>query len=246
MSRDWDYTASNPRGVGSGPLIHEPLTFAGWFNLESALLGQTIVSEGSTANPDGRYEYYRLGIFSADATTGNVDLRIGTWPTGSKSSQVIAVQSTLNLTSSDFGVWHHAAGSVINSSTTWYDLAVYTDGGNKGTTSSIMGKDPTINTLSVGEWVTEAAVGGQWTMNGLVAEVGIWNVVLTDNEIKTLAAGVSPIRVRPVSLQRYWPIYGDVDPEPDFSGTGDTLVIQGNPEPAQSDHAPVGPPFGWT
>jgi hypothetical protein len=42
--------------------------------------------------------------------------------------------------------------------------------------------------------------------NGLLAEAAIWDVVLTDDEVASLAQGFKPSRVRPQSLQFYAPI----------------------------------------
>lgn len=45
-------------------------------------------------------------------------------------------------------------------------------------------------------------------MDGLMAEVGIWNAALSDAEVASLAAGMSPLMVRPQSLVGYWPLNG--------------------------------------
>jgi len=79
--------------------------------------------------------------------------------------------------------------------------------------------------------------------DGDEAEAAIWDTELTANEMLMLAAGVSPIRVRPANLIGYSPIYGVNDPEPDLSGNGHNLTVEGTVN--QSDHAPVGPMFGF-
>ena len=43
-------------------------------------------------------------------------------------------------------------------------------------------------------------------MNGLIAEVGIWNVALTADEIASLADGMTCDKVRPQSLVFYAPL----------------------------------------
>ena len=50
-------------------------------------------------------------------------------------------------------------------------------------------------------------------MNGRIAEVAIWSVALTAGEHTALAAGVSPLLIRPASLLGYWPIWGTSSPE---------------------------------
>ena len=47
-------------------------------------------------------------------------------------------------------------------------------------------------------------------MNGLIAEVGIWNVALTVAEIASLAKGITCEKVRPQSLVFYAPLVRDL------------------------------------
>ena len=47
-------------------------------------------------------------------------------------------------------------------------------------------------------------------MNGLIAEVGIWNVALTAEEIASLADGMTCDKVRPQSLVFYAPLVRDL------------------------------------
>lgn len=48
-------------------------------------------------------------------------------------------------------------------------------------------------------------------MEGRVAEVGIWDVALDDDEIAALASGFSPLFIRPQSLVYYAPLIRDED-----------------------------------
>jgi hypothetical protein len=47
-------------------------------------------------------------------------------------------------------------------------------------------------------------------LNGLMAEVAMWNAALTDDEVTSLARGFKPSRVRPQSLQFYAPIVRNI------------------------------------
>ena len=69
-----------------------------------------------------------------------------------------------------------------------------------------------------------------------VAEVAVWSSTLTAGEITSLARGVSPLEVRPVSLRHYYPLYGRTSPEPDLVG-GDSATLVGSP--AAADHPPM-------
>lgn len=62
--------------------------------------------------------------------------------------------------------------------------------------------------------------------DGLLAEVGIWNVALTDAEMATLAKGFSPLFIRPGNLVAYWPLIGRNSPETDSVG-GFNLTLSG-------------------
>lgn len=72
-------------------------------------------------------------------------------------------------------------------------------------------------------------------MSGDVAHVALWNVALTDDEVASLAAGVSPLRMRRDALIAYWPVGGQ-SPEPDVVGGFDLVVTNG---PVQSEEPPI-------
>lgn len=58
---------------------------------------------------------------------------------------------------------------------------------------------------------------------GRIADAGIWAVLLTADEIVSLAKGFDPRLVRPQSLKFYNPIQGRRSPEPGFVGPGLTI-----------------------
>ena len=47
--------------------------------------------------------------------------------------------------------------------------------------------------------------------NGLIAEVGIWNIALTANEIASLAQGMTCDKIRPQNLVFYTPLVRDLN-----------------------------------
>jgi hypothetical protein len=79
-------------------------------------------------------------------------------------------------------------------------------------------------------------VGGGHNFGGLLADVAVWNVVLSQLEISALANGARPLAVRPKALVRYWPVGGLQSPEPDLSGNAQNGTLTGT-NPA------FGPPF---
>ena len=72
-------------------------------------------------------------------------------------------------------------------------------------------------------------------MSGDIAHVAVWDVVLTDDEVATLAEGISPLRVRRGSLIAYWPVGGQ-STERDIVG-GLNMTVNGTP--TQSEEPPI-------
>ena len=123
------------------------------------------------------------------------------WP-GGGSTGVSSVGISTNT-------WQHACG-------TWTGTLanVYLDGGNKGTSVNLGPKTISgVNATSIGN-----NDSGSLYFTGNIAEVGIWNVVLTDAEAAILGKGYSPLLVRPASLIAYWPLIGRTSPEIDIVG----------------------------
>jgi hypothetical protein len=130
------------------------------------------------------------------------------------------------------GTWSHGLMTFSNAS----DLNIYQGGVLKTTT--VMGADSYAGYANPRFGLTVTT--DKPRANVKLAEFGIWSVVLVDSEVRMLAAGVSPLRVRPDALLHYWPIYGIGSPEPDFRG-GINLDLTS--APPQTDHAPVAPIF---
>lgn len=73
-------------------------------------------------------------------------------------------------------------------------------------------------------------------MDGAIAEVGIWNVALSDSDVALLAKGVSPLMVHPESLVFYAPLIGQYSPEIELRSARN-LTLTGTP--TQSAHPPI-------
>ncbi len=126
-----------------------------------------------------------------------------------------------------------ARSSVIPTVGTWYnvvgvertinDREVFVDGGNSGTNTS--SRTPTnIDSVAIGRELDTSAADS-W--DGDIAEVAIWNVALTNAEIAILAAGYSPLFVRPQNLVMYIPLIRDNDN--DIVGGVSFAVASGSP-----------------
>ncbi len=187
--------------------VGHPFTFSGWFNA-SALSSS----------------------YGAILTVGQVSANLGIW---AKSSGKMAYYiGTLTNQFLD-------PGSISVSTNTWYHVALsqttspsataYVNGAVDGTISSPAAMNST-------GWWTLNDVGNE-NLVGATADIAIWNVDLTALEIKALAAGERPARIRPVNLLVWCPNSGLVSPEPDLSGNLANGALTGSPAAA------FGPPL---
>jgi hypothetical protein len=131
------------------------------------------------------------------------------------------------------GTWNHAAGTFTDVTT----RSAYLNGGGKATNVTPSGGVSSIQEVLIGGYFADPTLFGP--MNGRLAEVGIWNVVLTDDEVLALSEGVSPLRVRSQNLVSYWPLYGNGSPEPNYSQNSTNRSLTLNNAPTQVDHPPV-------
>lgn len=132
------------------------------------------------------------------------------------------------------GVWAHCAGTfsgALGSVTAWVN-------GVAGTPTAVA--STTIKTSSVQPRVGRRQ-DSPGPMNGQVAEIATWSVALSTVEMGALAAGCSPVMVRPASLGFYAPLWGAAYPEPDLTGLIDNMTQTGTV--AAANHAPVAFPF---
>ena len=108
-----------------------------------------------------------------------------------------AIAST-NMT---VGVWNHAAATFTNSTL----RAAYHNGGSKGiATTSIT---PTgLDRTCIGR--AGDSTPGIYLL-GEIAEVGIWDIALSDADVAMLGKGFSPLSVKPINLVAYFPLLRD-------------------------------------
>ena len=129
----------------------------------------------------------------------------------------------LTTTSWTVNAWHHAC--VVSAAANAH--AVFLDGGGKATSA--------VNVVAAG--IDDLLLGlnerrNEW-LAGRLAESAVWNAALTDAEVAILAAGYSPLFVRPQSLVAYWPLFGRLSPEIDPVGGFDMTLVNG---PTQAPH----------
>ena len=170
--------ASSQHMIGnSAPITAEPITMAGWFrprvNVASA---QYIACIGSSAN--------------------NSHIRIGPDTAGVRAQRFDTLGGNFMATSSGSvaaGTWFHICGTFDASA----NIVAYYNGvaGAPVTASNPL----SINRTVIGARIASGALG--FFADGDIAEVGMWNAVLTADEIAALAKGYKCSDIRPQSLR---------------------------------------------
>jgi hypothetical protein len=207
---------------GAAPLTAVPLTVACWFRPAASPAGSTLsfMQLGNSA----AQKLFLLGQSTAGVIVQAYD---GT----TAGSATTTAQPTA-------AVWSHAAGVFASNS----DRRVYLNGGNKSTDATAT--TPTgIDKLDLGAYVYSG--GHILFFDGDLAEAGIWNVALDDFDVASLAAGLSPLLVRPSALVGYWPLIGTTSPEIDLRGRVELAVTGATAAPHPRIIRPATGPEGW-
>ena len=205
MARDFVAASSQYLANANAPVAAAPLTMACWFNPDALGSGHAVVDIADTGAGNHNFSLYLdgSGVWSAN-TVAALTRGGGSFSAASATTPYSA------------GSWQHAA-AVFASST---DRSAYYNGGNKGTNATSVTPSG-LNSVAVGRLNDSSPAG---YMDGLLAEIAIWNVGLTDAEIAGLATGLSPIFIRPANLVFYPPIMGRASPEIDRIGGFDLTV----------------------
>lgn len=187
------WSNSNKVRLSSGLITAVPLSISCAYYASSLGSFKTLVSLCNSGAAQDR-NLFALKVTSANQASAEAATGAGIW-NGASSTSVVAG-------------WNFVAG-VWTSSTS---RSAFVNGGGKGTGTN-SATPSSINRLTVGS--QDNAGSGQPTASGdRIAEVGVWNVALSDDEIAALGKGISPLLVRPQNLVAYLPlIRGLVDPK---------------------------------
>lgn len=212
MARTFSGTGQRLSRTTSVPATGTPCTMACWFQRADTSGVETLMALAASGGTD----YLRL-----DATASLTVQASALDEFGSASATSSAATSV--------DTWTHAAAVYSGQAS----RAAFLNGANKGTN--------TTDVLPVG--ITEVHLAAFLTtqlLNGRLAEAGIWVAALTDDEVAELAAGMSPLLVRPNSLRFYWRGL-DADGDIDWWNQHN-LSVTGSPTYAQ--HPPIIYPRG--
>lgn len=203
MSRLFDDILSDRLVNANAVITGYPFTLACWFNSDNVSISQVLISVGDTATADN-YHYLR-----AAGSVASDPVQAGSAASGTARNATSSTGYSLNT-------WHHAAGVFTAAA----DRAAFIDGGSKGTntqSTTPAGLDAT----AIGRLETSTPANH---MSGMIAEAAVWDVALTDAEVAILAAGYSPLFVRPENRIAYWPLLGRTSPEIDIIGRFEMTV----------------------
>ena len=169
----------------SAPVTSAPLTIACWARRSN------VAGNGACFVQLSNLEVLSGGFGLIHNTATNT-IRANAQAAGGTAQVAITTSGMSNNT------WHHVCG-VFASSTS---RTAYIDAGNSGTNTASVVPDSVDNTLVGVSWF------GSYSnyADALIAEVGIWNVALTAEEIASLADGFTCDKVRPQSLVFYAPL----------------------------------------
>lgn len=210
--------------TAAAPITVQPLTLACWF-WPIADVTNALVSVGVSGNNNNRWT-----INSQNNAAGNN-------VTAQSRSTFNGIATSATSFTRNSG-WNHVCGVFTSD----VSRTVYLNGAGKATDTTGVGPSG-MDSLYIGANMGLSANG----FDGRIAEVGIWNVSLTDAEVLALASGVSPLRVRTGNLVCYFPLVGGTAPERNWYGSYGPLALSVG-APAVVGHAPVArfsPADGW-
>lgn len=185
MARLFDDGDSEYLEVDSAPVLTETLSMACWFNSDDTGANQGLVYIGDSGSTTHRFQLMIRGGTGGD-------------PVIARARDPGADGEAATSSGYSANTWHSALATFTNDTS----RAAYIDGANKGTDSTdvaVVGPDR----ISVGR-AGDASPGDY--MSGMIAEVAVWDVALTDGDALILAAGFSPLFIKPENLVFYAPL----------------------------------------
>lgn len=199
-----------------------PVTMAGFALPKSVHTGCIIGFSEAAASDNSDY----LMILSLDDAS-SLRFRV------QRSDNTIAAQSIQSTSTYSTNTLYHVVG-VFRSTTS---MELYIDGVS-ASGSSVSAQNIAANTDSLTIGTLFQAGGPTLLFDGELSECAMWDAELSIDEIKALANGVSPARIRRKNLKVHAPLWTTNSPTPDLSGSGDHLTLTASPTLAS--HGPVG------
>lgn len=196
--------ANPPGGPGT------PISISAWAKLDNATATHPVVGfDDATAD---NYLMQARGAIAGDPMAAAAHHLGGDWE---------IADTTTGYTAS---TWEHIL--VVFASTT--SRSSYIDGGSKGIDTA----NVPVTWVGNGYWAIGSYGALSSFLAGKVAEVVVWNTILTDAQAAELAGGASPNTIESGNLKAWWPLY---DNAKDVVG-GFDLTAYNSPTYDTSDH----------
>lgn len=160
--------------ASSAPTNNDTVTICAWFNTANTTQNSAMVC---LTDKDTSTDEYYLSLLSGEVRAVK--------KAGGSTAGVITT------TSYSANTWHHGAATFANTGGSDVALQAFLDGGGKGTGTST-GRPVVANFDNVMIGALNRATDIIF-YTGNVAEVAMWDLVLTDAEILLLATGFSPL-----------------------------------------------------
>jgi len=174
----------------SAVVTAKPLTLACWIYPTTTTQDHYMaMSLGNSAN---YYDQYYIGYSPEWPSAGDRTLR---FVQRDSSGSVVESKTGLSVNG-----WNHIAGTIDSSG----NMKAYVN--SNASTGQTGSRDPaSLNQTGVG-CLARGTSYDYFCFEGSIAEGAIWDADLTADEIAVLAAGYSPLFVRPQNLKAYWPL----------------------------------------
>lgn len=214
MARSFNGTTQYGEYAGA-VLTAIPLTLAAWCFMATSKSGSPlcIAASGTT------FDFF--GLFVQGTASG---VQAATGSSGASSAATTTAHPSA-------GVWFHVCGVFAAAAS----RTIYLNGGSPA--SNAGSRTPaSLDRTSIARRANSSPAN---VWGGLVADAAVWSDTLTASEVAALAAGVSPLRIRPASLVDYWPLQGIDSPERSWVSGGHAMTLTASPTLA--NHAPVEP-----
>ena len=208
---------------GTGPISSYPVTLSAW------------IKPNSLGSSEMNYDFQDF-VISDGSNTARIGLgaaRYGRWGLYTKSNKAPTGSSfSENWSRTSANSWANVVGV--------FTAANARTGYVNGSGNTWSGGSNQVQTLSDADIIGVGSGSSTGSSNALskntVAECALWNVALTATEIDCLAAGFSPLLIRPESLLGYWPLGGAY---PDYSDQVGGNALSATGDPASSSHPPI-------
>lgn len=197
--------------VSASPISDRPLTFSVWFNSNDDAARQGVISVLDASVPLDYCEIRLRGDQAGDFVQARINSDLGGGGNNSTSSSGYSVNT-----------WHHVAATFTNAAQIFLD----------GVSSTTSGTKSPGNFDSIG--VASRFASGENYFSGKLAELAIWNLILPQEVISELAAGVRPCDV---SIVPVFYLEGASNNYDDLIG-GLSLTAGGTPVQGD-DHPPI-------